>query len=91
MTNCTSNAHQSKSISRIIWENLQLLVLMLTIAGQLFVGVAFFIGQGLWCGANLIAVMRDFALGRPLADVVKDSVMLIITVSLITLRLLGLY
>lgn len=81
----------NKPISRIVWENLQLLVLALTIGGQMFVGVAFFAGQGLWCAANLISVIRDFMLYRPLADIIKDCMMLAITVALIVLRALGLY
>lgn len=80
-----------KPISRIVWENLQLLVLALTIGGQMFVGVAFFAGQGLWCAANLISVVRDFVLYRPIADIVKDCMMLAITIVLIVLRALGLY
>ena len=89
MANQTSN--ETKSLSRIIWENLQLLVLMLTIAGQLFVGVAFFIGQGLWLVANAIAVARNFVLKRPVADLIKDGIMFAITLSLIILRAIGLY
>ena len=81
----------SRPLARAIWENLQLLVLALTIAGQLFVGVAFFIGQGLWAVANVISVTRDFILHRPIADIVKDSAMTAITFALIALRLLGLY
>lgn len=81
----------TRTISRVIWENAQFFVLALTIAGQMFVGVAFFIGQGLWAVANIISVIRDFVLRRPVADIVKDSAMTAITIALITLRLLGLY
>lgn len=81
----------TRTISRVIWENAQFFVLALTIAGQMFVGVAFFIGQGLWAVANIISVIRDFILRRPVADIVKDSAMTAITIALITLRLLGLY
>lgn len=82
---------ESRTLSRAIWENIQFFVLALTIAGQMFVGVAFFIGQGLWAVANIISIIRDFVLHRPVADIVKDSVMTAITIALITLRLLGLY
>ncbi len=81
----------SKSISRIVWENMQLVVLALTIAGQMFVGGAYLIGQGLWCAANVVTVVRDFVLYRPMADIVKDCAMTAITIVLIALRLLGLY
>lgn len=81
----------SKSVSRIVWENMQLVVLALTIAGQMFVGGAYLIGQGLWCAANVVTVVRDFVLYRPMADIVKDCAMTAITIVLIALRLLGLY
>ncbi len=80
-----------KPISRIVWENVQLLVLAMTIAGQMFVGAAYLVGQGLWCAANVVSVVRDFVLYRPMADIVKDCAMTAITVVLIALRLLGLY
>ena len=84
-------SNEKKSLSRVIWENLQLLVLMLTVAGQIFVGIAFFIGQGLWLVANIIAVARNFVLHRPIADLVKDGTMLAITATLIVARALGIY
>jgi len=87
----TRTNSDTRTIARVIWENAQFFVLALTIAGQMFVGVAFFIGQGLWAVANIISVIRDFVLRRPVADIVKDSAMTAITIALITLRLLGLY
>lgn len=87
----TRTNSDTRTTARVIWENAQFFVLALTIAGQMFVGVAFFIGQGLWAVANIISVIRDFVLHRPIADIVKDSAMTAITIALITLRLLGLY
>lgn len=81
----------SKSISRIIWENLQLLVLAMTIAGQMFVGADYLIGQGLWCAANVISVVRNFVLHRPFADIVKDCALTAITIILIVLRVMSFY
>ena len=70
-------------------ENLQYLVLALTVAGQVVIGVSFLWGQGVWCLANFITVARDFALQRPRADIVKDTAMLGLTIGLITAYFLG--
>lgn len=74
-----------------LWTQLQYLVLGLTILGQITVGAAYLAGQGAWCIANLIAVIRDFILHRPTADIVKDSAMLAITIGLIAAYCLGFF
>lgn len=66
-----------------VWEEMQLLVLALTIIGQCIVGGFFIIGQSLWCVANTIALIRDFKLQRPYADKVKNATMLAITIGII--------
>lgn len=80
---------ETKSKSVIFWENVQLLGLALTIIGQITVGMWFLVGQGLWLVANIIAVIRDFILGRPSADKIKDIVLTAITASLIILNVFG--
>lgn len=82
---------EGKSNLRKVFENLQYLNLGLTIIGQITVGSLFILGQGLWLVANIIAVVRDFVLQRPSADIVRDSVMTAITVGIIAIWLLGAY
>ena len=71
-----------------VWTQAQYLNLALTIAGQVLV-VYYLIGQTIWLVANCIAVIRDIALHRPHADLVKDVAMTAITVGLIAVYLLG--
>lgn len=65
------------------WENIQFLVLILTIVGQVTVGASFIIGQSVWLIANTIALVRDFALKRPIADKTKNATLWAITCGLI--------
>ena len=44
----TRFADNAKSTWELVWENLQLLCLGLTIAGQIFIGGSYVIGQGIW-------------------------------------------
>ena len=74
-----------------VWEQVSLLILGLTIIGQITVGAWFIFGQALWCAANITAVLRNIALKRPLADCVKDGVMLAITIGIIVCWALGIY
>lgn len=73
---------------RKIWEQLQLVVLALTIVGQCVVGAWFLLGQGIWLVSNAIALIRDFKLGRPHADKIKNASMTAITVGIISSYLL---
>lgn len=65
------------------WENIQFFVLILTIVGQVTVGASFIIGQGIWLIANTIALVRDFALKRPIADKTKNATLWAITCGLV--------
>ena len=65
------------------WENIQFFVLVLTIVGQVTVGASFIIGQGVWLIANTIALVRDFALKRPIADKTKNATLWAITCGLV--------
>lgn len=85
---------EEKTTKQIVWENIQLAGLMLTIAGQILIGVpdiGFFVGQGLWLAANIIAVLRNIILKRPKADLIKDCTLTAITAGLITAKILGAY
>lgn len=77
-----------KNKAEKIWENIQLLVLGLTIVGQMTVGIIFLLGQGLWLVSNTIALIRDFALHRPPADKIKNAVLTSITFGIILSTLL---
>ena len=80
-----------KTTARKVWENMQYFNLALTIAGQLLVAELYLVAQGVWTLANVIALVRDFVLKRPAADIVRDTGMLALSVSLVTLRILGIY
>ena len=53
-------------------ENMQYVALALTIAGQVTIGANYFVGQGCYLLANLIAVYRNLKLDRPTPDKVRD-------------------
>ena len=80
-----------KDVKTIVWENLQLLTLMGSIAGQVTIGASFLLGQGLFLAANIVALTRNFVLHRPIADKIKDSCLTAITIGLIVAFLLGAY
>lgn len=91
MNNKNNNTEVKKSTAQLVWENLQLLVLAGTIAGQCIIGASFLIGQGIWLVCNAIALIRDFALHRPAADKIKNAALLGITGGLIIAYLMGFY
>ena len=72
---------------REFFENLQYVVLILLIVGQCTVGVNFYLGQGVYLIANIVAVTRNFKLRRPAADKVKECSCLAITIGLIIFNL----
>lgn len=78
-----------KKTSTLVWENLQLLGLALTIFGQVTIGASYLLGQGVWWVANLLALVRDFVLHRPPADKIKNAALLAITTGLIVLNVWG--
>lgn len=80
-----------KNLSTFVWENLQLLTLGLTIAGQVIIGANYLTAQAIWFIANVISLARDFALNRPLADKIRDAGLTALTVGLVTAYLMGFY
>lgn len=82
---------EKKPIKTLVWENLQLLTLAGTIAGQVIVGASFMIAQGVWLAANILALVRDFILKRPIADKVKNATLTGITAGLMFAYSLGFY
>ena len=71
------------------WENLQYIVLVLLIVGQATVGSWFVLGQCVYLSANVISIIRSFALGRPMADKIKEVAMFGLTVSLLLIKYFG--
>lgn len=53
-------------------ENAQYVALALTVAGQVTIGANYFVGQGCYLLANVIAVWRNVKLDRPKPDKVRD-------------------
>lgn len=72
-----------------IFITLNYLVIGLLIVGQCIVGSDFIIGQCAYLIANIISVLRNFILKRPMADKIKDCSCTAITVGLIGIKLLG--
>jgi len=66
-----------------IFENLQYITLVSLIVAQCVVSSNFYLGQSIYLMANLLATIRNFTLGRPAADKVKDLSCLGITLGLI--------
>lgn len=83
--------NEAPSISIFVWENLQLLCLGLTIAGQILIGGSYIIGQGIWLVSNVICLCRDFVLNRPAADKIKNAVLTAITATLVANYFLGVF
>ena len=53
-------------------ENAQYVALALTVAGQVTIGANYFVRQGCYLLANVIAVWRNVRLDRPKPDKVRD-------------------
>lgn len=81
MQGITNKETQSTRVK--VWEKMMYLILGLTIAGQVVINLSALAGQTLWLLANILAVIRNWQLGRPAADMVKDVCMLAITAGLI--------
>lgn len=87
----TQEQETKKPLKILVWENLQLGCLALTIFGQVTIGASFMLGQGVWFIANVIALTRDFILKRPAADKIKNAALTAITAGIIAAYLLGWY
>ena len=69
------------------WETAQYLVLFLTVAGQVLIGVNYYWGQGAWLIANAITVTRNVKLERPKAGLCLPShAVLLLRTSLLDVR-----
>ena len=65
------------------WEVIGYTTLALCIFGQISVGYMYLVAQTAYLVANVLSVVRDFKLGLPRANKVRDVVFTGITVALI--------
>lgn len=72
-----------------IWENMGYAILVLCLIGQITVGYIYLFAQFIYLTSNVIGVIRDFQLKRPIADKVRNFAFLAITIALIILRVWG--
>lgn len=73
--------------TKIIWEILGYITLVLCVIGQITVGWLYIVAQVAYLIANIISVIRDIVLRLPTANLVKDIVFTGITVALIIVKI----
>lgn len=73
------------------WENIAILCFGLTVLGQGLVGGLYLVAQCIWLTANIISLIRNVVLERPKADKMRDAGLIGLTITLIVLRVLGVY
>lgn len=71
----------------IFWEMMGYVNLMLCVVGQITVGYWYLFAQFIYLGANIVAIARNFKLGLPMANKVKDIAFAGITIGLIVMRI----
>ncbi len=69
------------------WEVIGYTTLALCIFGQISAGYVYLIAQGAYLLANVLGVIRDFALNLPRANKVRDVVFTGITLALIVIKI----
>lgn len=80
-----------KTKNERLWENVAVLCFALTVLGQGLVGHLYLVAQGVWLIANVISLIRNVVLERPIADKVRDGGLIGLTTALIVLCVLGVY
>ena len=73
--------------NNIFWEVVGYVTLALCIFGQIAVGYLYLVAQTAYLTANILGVIRDFALNLPNANKVRDVVFTAITIALIIIRI----
>lgn len=71
------------------WENIQYLNLVLCLFGQVTIGWFFVSAQIAYLIADVIAVIRNFALNRPKADKIRDITFTVIALGIIIIKVYG--
>ena len=69
------------------WEIIGYTTLALCIFGQIAAGYVYLIAQSAYLLANVLGVIRDFALNLPRANKVRDVVFTGITIALIVIKI----
>ena len=72
-----------------LWAVVGYLTLAICVGCQIIVGYVYLVAQFGYLTANVLGVARDFALGLPNANKVKDIVFTGITIGLIVIRIFG--
>ena len=72
-----------------IWELVGYISLALCLFGQIAVGYIYLISQAAYLIANITSVARDFRMGLPTSNKVKDIFFTAITVGLITIKIVA--
>ena len=74
-------------LNKNFWEIVGYFGLALCVFGQITVGNLYLVAQIAYLIANVSAVIRDFAIGLPKANKVKDSCFTGITLALIIIKI----
>lgn len=72
-----------------VWAAVGYATLAICVACQIIVGYVYLVAQFGYLTANALGVARDFALGLPNANKVRDIVFTAITIGLIIIRIFG--
>lgn len=78
---------KQKINSNLVWEIVGYVTLLLCVFGQIAVGYWYMVAQSAYLVANVASVVRDFKLGLPPANKVKDICFTGITIGLIIIRI----
>jgi len=73
----------------IFWVNMQYVNLALCLFGQIAIGWFFIPAQIAYLIGDIIAVVRNITLHRPIADHVRDLTFTIITIGIIIIKVFG--
>lgn len=73
--------------NKTFWEIMGYTTLALCVFGQITVGYWYMVAQCGYLISNIVSVVRDFALGLPTANKVRDIVFTAITLALIIIKI----
>ena len=72
----------------LFWEIIGYITLALCVIGQIAVGYIYLPAQGMYLVANILSIVRDYALHLPKANKVRDICFTAITAGLIIIYLI---
>lgn len=73
--------------NKIFWEVIGYVTLVLCLFGQISAGYIYLVAQIAYLIANILGIVRDFALKLPTANKVRDVVFAGITIALIAAKI----